>query len=167
MSSAHPSLVVCAPRALSPRLCRACLPAAHACLSCALNSVMGYKASLSCAARRLCRTRGASIVRSSLRTPSSIMSDRTFCRGQPCPSLLRQRILYHDRIFLVARATLSCAPKACHARLTCSVVHMESSLKWPTLLQPRNPLSRHKFSLPWPTLSQHKTALSRHNSSLP
>ena len=48
------------------------------------------------------------------------------------------------------------------------------ALSWATELsvvastvEPKNPLSRQRFSLFWPTLSRHRIAMSRHNYSLP
>ena len=60
---ALPSLVVYAPRALSPRLCRERIPIARACLSYEPGSVMCNRASLSCVEGSLYRMHCAPVVR--------------------------------------------------------------------------------------------------------
>ena len=71
-------LVVCAPRALSLRLSRSCIPVTRACLSCALNSVVGNRVSLSCAARHLCSTRCVPIVHA-VRLSCELCACRAHC----------------------------------------------------------------------------------------
>ena len=74
------------------QLCRAHIPIAHTCLSCAPNSIIGDIASLSCLVGRLCRAHCAPVVRAwpslscahGLRTPSPVVCNRTFCHGQLC-----------------------------------------------------------------------------------
>ena len=117
VSCEDPGLVLCASRALSSRLCHAHLSTALACLSCVPGSIVGDRASLLRVVEQLCRAHCALVVCAvahvGLRTPSSVVGDRTFCLSQPCQSLSRRRILCRNRISLTARATLSCSPKAC------------------------------------------------------
>ena len=106
----------------------------RASLFCALGSVVGDRASLSCAVGRLCLARCAPIVRAvtraGLHTPNFIVGDRTFCRGQSCPGLSRQKIPCHDRISPTAHATMSCEPRGCRTPLA-------FSLSWPALPRPK------------------------------
>ena len=95
---------------------------------------------------------------------------------QPCHSRLyrvliqvaRACLSYALGFFVGNRASLSCtAKRLCHdTTRRCIVVHTQpyrvrqGFRSWPTLSQPKNPLSQQKFSLHWPTLSRHKLALS-------
>ena len=80
------------------------------------------------------RVRQSIFVCDGLRTPNSIVGDKTFCRGQPCPSLSRHNFPYCMCNSVVRTLGLSCAPG-----LFCRAC-MAFSLSWPALLQPKNPL---------------------------
>ena len=128
MSCPCPGLVVCAPRALLLRLCRAqqarYLPSRHG------------------------------VARAGLRTPSSVVGDRTFCRGRPCRDL---KILYRNRNFsnpgqLCSDIELfyrdifsSCLGQLCRdIEIFC---RNRILLAWPTLSRLKNTPSRQKIPL--------------------
>ena len=139
---------MCAPKALSKHLCCPRIPAALACPSCALDAVVGDKASRSCPIGRLFCARCAPIVRVGLLTPSSVMGKITFCCGQ----------LYRDRnspfssqicrdIDWLCRDILSLALTNSIVTSKCSVTTKES---WPgQLCHDIKPLCRDKES-PFP-----------------
>ena len=85
-SVARASLVVCAPRALSPYLCHARIPIRLACLSCAPGSVVGERTSWSCTAECICRACCVSVVHACARAACLLCTPCLVCRVCAWPS---------------------------------------------------------------------------------
>ena len=164
-------------------LCRTRASVVHASQSRVPSSVVGDRASLSCAAERLSRTRILPYWRRNA-LPHYHDIERYIATWKPYVLRFSVQVCC-DRIPLssehLCRARLAWSTRSpslvCRTRIASSVVTQcsaqpshtqpyrvqQSFLLWSALSRPKNPLSRQNFSLPWPTLSRHKIALSRHN----